>query len=77
MGKETLKNITLTDGTKCSAVDEYDAGDARYILFEKAGGTRQTARILMREDGDKLVYVGSCITGSALVALRRITGAAE
>lgn len=77
MGKETLKNITLTDGTKCSAVDEYDTGTARYILFEKAGGTRHTARILMREDGDKLVYVGYCITDSALVALRRITGAAE
>ena len=79
MGKETLKNITLADGTKCSAVDEYDTGSVRYILFEKAGGTRHMARLLMREDGDKLVYVGSCscITDSALVALRRITGAAE
>lgn len=77
MSKETLQEITLTDGTKCSAVDEYDTGDVRYILFEKAGGTRQTAKILMRVDGDSLVYVGSCITGSAEVALHRIAGSSR
>ena len=60
--KQVAVNFTLADGTKCSAVDEYDTGTVRYILFEKVGGTRHTARILKRVDGDELVYIGSCIT---------------